>query len=497
MTQPGDLPLRDVLDNLLGFVCITDPRGVILEVNRAALDASGLERADLVGKSLPELPLWAQSPTLRDRIVQSVDHAANGHGSQFDATAVFAGDRRLAVEVLLRPLQAEDGRIRYLVASALDIGARLQAETRQAESDRRYRILFNSTDEGFCLIEVLFDERERPVDYRFLELNPRFQEQTGLVGAEGRTARELVPDLERHWFEIYGRVALTGESTRFENGSREMGRWFDVNAFRVGGDGSRTVGILFKDITDRKRAELELAAMNRDLEDRVRERTRQVRDLAAELTLAEAKERARLAQVLHDDLQQQLYALQFALREARRAQDPEEVSTLLEDVHQRARDAIAVSRRTTANLSPPVLRGDGLVEALRWLGSDMRSRYGLEVDVRAPGDLTVPNEAIRVLLFELVRELLFNVVKHANAPDAVVTMHEVDARLTLTVADEGRGFDANRLREEAEEGATGTGLGLSGIGRRLRLFGGTMHVTSEIEEGTRVTLEIPTSSLTG
>ena len=496
MTAP-DLPLRDVLDNVLDFVCVADPEGAILDVNRPALEVSGLERPDLVGKSLADLPLWAHAPELRDRILRAVERAADGHSSRFDATAVFADDRRLAVEVLVRPIHAADARVQYLVVSAVDIGARLQAETRQAESDRRYRTLFNSTDEGFCLIEMLFDERERPVDYRFLELNPRFQEQTGLVDAEGRTARELVPDLEWHWFETYGRVALTGESTRFEDGSREMGRWFDVYAFRIGDDDSRTVGILFKDITDRKLAELELAALNRDLEERVQERTRQVQELAAELTLAEAKERARLAQVLHDDLQQQLYALQFALHDARRAQDPEVASHLLEEVEQRARDAISVSRRTTANLSPPVLRGDGLVEALQWLGSDMRSRYGLEVDVRAPGGLTVPNEAIRVLLFELVRELLFNVVKHAEAPAAVVTMREADDWLELTVLDEGRGFEPVGTQEGADDGTTGTGLGLSGIGRRLRLFGGTMHVTSQIDEGTRVTLNMPIDSLTG
>ena len=123
----------------------------------------------------------------------------------------------------------------------------------------RYRTVFNSIDEGFCVLEMLFDPAGRPLDYRFLEANRVFEDQTGLRNAVGRTARELVPDLEPHWFEIYGRVARTGEPERFVNGSDAMNRWFDVYAFRVGGDGSRQVGLLFKDITQRRRREVNLA----------------------------------------------------------------------------------------------------------------------------------------------------------------------------------------------------------------------------------------------
>ncbi len=89
-------------------------------------------------------------------------------------------------------------------------------------SEARYRTLFESIDEGFCVVEVLFDAGERPVDYRFLEANPAFVQQTGLTDAVGRTVRELAPTHEAHWFEIYGRVAPTGEPTRFEAAPR---RW--------------------------------------------------------------------------------------------------------------------------------------------------------------------------------------------------------------------------------------------------------------------------------
>src|SRR3954451_12798769 len=82
-------------------------------------------------------------------------------------------------------------------------------------SEERYRSLLNSIDVGFCVVEILFDDDGNPVDFRFLETNPAFEKQSGLSDAVGKRVRTLVPQLEAHWFETYGRVALTGESIRF------------------------------------------------------------------------------------------------------------------------------------------------------------------------------------------------------------------------------------------------------------------------------------------
>jgi PAS domain S-box-containing protein len=130
------------------------------------------------------------------------------------------------------------------------------AEQALRESEERYRTLFDSIDDGFCVVEMLCDTSGRAVDYRFLEINPAFPEHTGLKDAVGKTALELVPDLDRWWVETYGRVALTGEPLRFENQAEAMdGRWFEVYAFRFGAPERRQVAIFFKNITVRKRAE--------------------------------------------------------------------------------------------------------------------------------------------------------------------------------------------------------------------------------------------------
>ena len=150
---------------------------------------------------------------------------------------------------------------RGLVALTLELEQRVDERTAALrESERRYATLFNTLIEGFCIVEVLFDADDRAIDYRFLEVNPAFETLTGLRNARGKLMRELAPAHEAHWFEIYGKVALTGEPACFVNEAKALNRWYDVSAYKVGGRASRKVAILFNDITECKRAEERLRA---------------------------------------------------------------------------------------------------------------------------------------------------------------------------------------------------------------------------------------------
>jgi diguanylate cyclase (GGDEF)-like protein/PAS domain S-box-containing protein len=149
-----------------------------------------------------------------------------------------------------------------------DVSDQVWAQRAIAQTESRYRTLFDSIDEGFCVIEVLVDGEGRPVDYRFLEVNPAFEQQTSLGEAVGRTVREMVPDIEASWIELYGKVALTGEPLRFVDWAQSMGRWFDVYAFRVDAPADRRVALLFNDITARKRAEQALVESEAQLHHR-------------------------------------------------------------------------------------------------------------------------------------------------------------------------------------------------------------------------------------
>jgi PAS domain S-box-containing protein len=156
-----------------------------------------------------------------------------------------------------RPRFSNDGEWLGYSGSVIDVHDRRLALEALRQSEARYRALFESIDEGFCVLELLFDDDGQAVDYRFVETNPAFVKQTGLDDAVGRTARELLPGLEPHWFETYGEVARTGTATRFVDRSEVMDRWFDVFAFPLDRPEVGKVALLFKDITDRKKAEAE------------------------------------------------------------------------------------------------------------------------------------------------------------------------------------------------------------------------------------------------
>jgi PAS domain S-box-containing protein len=148
---------------------------------------------------------------------------------------------------------------------------------RDAKARRRievsYKTLFEALDAGFCVVEMKYDDDGRAIDYRLAEINPAFEQQTGLHGAAGKWVSEAAPGLEQHWFDTYGRVGLTGEAVRFENHAAPFGRWYDVHAFRTGAPDEHRVAILFNDITESRVAQNRLRELNETLETRVTERT--------------------------------------------------------------------------------------------------------------------------------------------------------------------------------------------------------------------------------
>lgn len=155
-------------------------------------------------------------------------------------------------------MKDQEGDMNAVMVHAVDVTEQVNARKSVVESEEKYRSLFRLMDQGFCIMEMIFDPNNKPVDYKFIELNPMFESQTGLKNAIGNSARQLIPNLEDHWFEIYGNVALTGESYRFVEGSEVMGRWFEGYAFRIGGEHSKKVALLFSDITERRKLELAL-----------------------------------------------------------------------------------------------------------------------------------------------------------------------------------------------------------------------------------------------
>ena len=159
--------------------------------------------------------------------------------------------------------EGDQRRIDRFIGVSMDITNRKRAEEELREGETLYRNLFNSMDEGFCIIEVIFDSDGTPTDYRFLEVNEAFERQTGLHEAAGKRMRDLAPSHEAHWFETYGKIALTGVPAHFVNEAKALNRYYQVHAYRVGKPELRQVAIVFNDISVRMRAEEHIRQLNR------------------------------------------------------------------------------------------------------------------------------------------------------------------------------------------------------------------------------------------
>ena len=239
--------------------------GEVLQVSRAWTELTGYALSDI-----PTFEAWLNRAysSGADQVREKINSLFRGEVGmaevEFDIVT-WGGDLRTWALSASVPGSLSDGR-RFVVGMAVDITERRLAEEALKESGERYRSLFTSMDQGFCVMEMLYSEGGQAVDYRFLEVNPAFAAQTGLQDAVGRTAYELIPGLEPVWAETYARVAETGEAMRFEQGSLAMGRVFDVYAFRPGGREGRKVALLFTDITERRRLEAEVRAQFEELD---------------------------------------------------------------------------------------------------------------------------------------------------------------------------------------------------------------------------------------
>jgi signal transduction histidine kinase len=261
-----------------------------------------------------------------------------------------------------------------------------------------------------------------------------------------------------------------------------------------------------------KNAELEvseeaLQIANRTLEDRVSERTKQVRDLALAVNTAEQHERNRIASILHDHLQQIIHSAKMWAELS--ISEPDTRDEGLPRLASLLQEALDTTRSLTVELNPPILTTHGLVDTLSWLVDHVQERHGLTVHLDIAPEVQIENLDLRMLLFQLIRELLFNIVKHAGVTEATIRARISDIRrpstpgipvetpavnlsdqtddaqkqVIVTVADQGAGFDLDAV--------DGGGHGLLSVREQLRLVGGRCQIDTAPGEGTRITLSAP------
>lgn len=250
---------------------------------------------------------------------------------------------------------------------------------------------------------------------------------------------------------------------------------------------ARTIDALQEEVQERQLAEQRLRTANEQLN----ARASQLRALAGELTLVEQRERQRMAKLLHDHLQQLLVGAKFRVSILGRAGD-DVVRQAVTEIEELLGEAIGASRSLTAELSPPILHEEGLATGLEWLARWMADKHGLFVDLAMEAEIPHLVEHAKILLFESVRELLFNAVKHAHVHSVRVNVRQIQGKaLQITVCDEGPGFEPSKMKPAGEIGG---GFGLFSIRERLDLIGGRMDIISSPGSGSRFVLMAPLGS---
>lgn len=452
--------------------------GVYTDANPAFLAYTGLAREQVIGHR-PEA--FAAFGDPREAELGEIV-ARDGRVRDFVTSFALRPDERRTVLVAVEPVTLDGQASQVITMTDITRFKEAEGKIRQQQRDLeaanadltaardRFQMLFHANPIPSTLIEledlVYLDANQAYLQFYGLERDQVIgQSIINPVHWPDAAARQAVFDQYRQ----RGRLHNEEMAIKVPTGEQRVVLASDT-PFTL--DGRRCMLATFIDITDRKQAE------------------EQVRQLASQLTLAEQEERQRIASILHDDLQQRLYALQVqvaALGSRLAGGDLASIPGEIDTVHNALAQTGEVARRLSVELAPPILHDENLYHALIWLASQMKEQFELDVTVELTTDWRRVDDGLRTGLFQVVRELLFNVAKHAGVGVATVTLAQYDDILEIRVRDGGAGFDA----EQTLNDPLFQGHGLSMARRRIELFGGRLEIDAAPDRGTMAAVIIP------
>jgi PAS domain S-box-containing protein len=381
------------------------------------------------------------------------------------------------VDYLIKPFEP------HVLQSKVRVFCELYRHRRKLERAHN-ESLFNAMREGYAHCRMVY-EGNQAVDFVHLKVNTAFERLTGLTDVEGRKVSKVIPGLREsnpELFDIFGRVASTGNPEIFETHLEQLDSWFSVSAYSTERDHFVSV---FQDITERKRIEQEMIVMNSQLSNEVAMRTADLSALTDHIHKIAETEKSNLARELHDELGSTLVAVKL---EVERLGD-EAPSLELAEGYSRIKELVVHALKTTRGvvnqLYPTVLDDCGLVAAIQWQANEFRTHSGIAIDLIVPKEPLFVERPFALAAYRITQECLTNIAKHAEADRIQIEMAGSSGFLDLTIRDNGKGMP--------DKSKTG-GHGIFGMVERARYLGGSMEIGSEPGKGTTARLHLPTAA---
>ena len=440
--------------------------GRLHEVNDAFLRFSGYTREEIIGQSALDIALWADAD-VRSSLVQTLQK--NGFVSKREVTLkTKEGEERT---VLWSGELMDMGWQTLIVSAFMDITDRIMAEDALRQSDETARALMNAPFESMVLVDT---------NLNILDLNETAAKRMGIDKSKsnGMTLTSTLPEsLAKFRTKQAQKIIALAAPYTWED--EQEGRYFSHRGYPIFDEYGRVIRLaLFStDVTESRLTEQQLLAYQA-----------QLRHLATELSLAESRERRRLADDLHDNIGQTLFMIKMKVDLCREWAPHQTALSALNEVSESIRQIIADLRALIVEMSPPTLSVLGLEAGLGTLAENIEREHGILVRYQADSETAPLSDDMKDLLYRASRELVINAVKHADPETISLTITHTHHQIRIDVEDDGSGFNPNDIGRVAEKHS---GFGLFSIRERLDPIGGRLILDTSPGRGTRASLLAP------
>ena len=473
---------RKYLDVAAVMLVVIDREQHVDLINKKGCELLGYDEGEILGKNWFECFVPER---LRGQVRAAFEELTAGQiepVEYYENEVLTKDGREKLISWHNAVLRNEEGEIVATLSSGEDITERRQAEEALHESQSRLQQIADTVEDVFWMTD--WTTHKTIFASRAYERVWGRSRESLYADAEGWADAIHPEDRQRAWdtFVNLGKGQGYSEEYRVVHPDGSI-RWVlnrGTPFCNEQGEVVRVVGIA-QDITARKNRESELAEYRNKL-----------RSLVSELTIAEDRERKNIASLLHDDVLQKLALSKMRLSMLRETLTSSDQIELLDGIHDCVSEMFTDMRSLTFDLCPPILYDIGLEAAVRdWLQKEMADKHGIAVNLETAGQPLRLREDVRVALYRAIREVLINVIKHANAQKVNIALANLNDTVRIEIQDDGMGFD--RARAEAGGGSPG-GMGLFTVRERLEYFGGSLETESSPCKGSRVIL---TAALTG